>query len=107
MKGGNDGQVDVILKSIKLKKEYSLEANRSNKLSDIAFYLKSLPDMKEFVNEELIIFKESEKSSPIPPCMTVGELIKGNGKNLDLFVEITTKDSGITKVKSDPCCLLF
>jgi hypothetical protein len=38
----------VILKSVNLKKEYELEVNRSNQLSDLAKFLRNMGQNREF-----------------------------------------------------------
>lgn len=68
--------IDVNLKSAKLQKQYSLEANKADKLSDIASFLKNLREMNEFIDESLIIFKESPSGQPIPHYLSIRELIR-------------------------------
>lgn len=103
----NNEQIEVILKSIKYQKQYSLEAGPNDRLSDIATFLKSLNEVGKFQDTNMIIFMESATGKPIPHFTTLGELLRSPSKKVELFVEAIETAELTSKIKSKACCSLF
>lgn len=57
MEESTKGPVEVILKSNKLQKQYSLDVDKQDKLKNVASFLLTLKEMGEFTDEDLIVFK--------------------------------------------------
>lgn len=57
MEESTKGPVEVILKSSRLQKQYSLDVDKQDKLKNVASFLLTLKEMGEFTDEDLIVFK--------------------------------------------------